>query len=215
MLTAIVFDAEGTLIDCVPQILACWQVVLATAGHPIAHAELQRYSGMDGGDMLDRLLPGVSTQEKEHILKTQGDTYRKEYLPLVRPFPGVSELFASLRSGRIALGIATSCTGDELRWYDQHIRILDSVDAVACGDDEKKGKPHPDLYYAVLKKLDLSEPNRAMAVGDSPYDAMAAKKLNMRAAGVMTGGFTAEILVGAGCDPVLGEVEELADYIRV
>jgi beta-phosphoglucomutase-like phosphatase (HAD superfamily) len=42
MLTAIIFDVEGTLIDCVPHVLACWQTVLAAAGHPFEHNELQR-----------------------------------------------------------------------------------------------------------------------------------------------------------------------------
>jgi hypothetical protein len=43
-----------------------------------------------------------------------------------------------------------------------------------------------------------------MAVGDSPFDAMAAKSLRMRAAEVLTGGFSPEVLADAGCYPILG-----------
>lgn len=209
MLAAIIFDVEGTLIDCVQHVLACWEVVLGAAGHHISGQELQKYSGMDGGDMLDRLLPGLSKQNKDHILKTQGETYRKDYLQLGRPFAGVRGLFSALKDRNIALGIATSCKGDELREYDRQMRILDLVDAVACGDDATKGKPHPDLYHAALKKLCINKPRHAMAVGDSPFDAMAAKSLGMRAAGVLTGGFDAEVLADAGCNPILRDIREV------
>jgi beta-phosphoglucomutase-like phosphatase (HAD superfamily) len=61
MLAAIIFDVEGTLIDCVQHVLTCWEAVLGAAGHRISRQELQKYSGMDGGDMLDTLSPGLST----------------------------------------------------------------------------------------------------------------------------------------------------------
>lgn len=209
MTAAVIFDVEGTLIDCVPHVIASWQAALDAAGHNRPREELQRYSGMDGGDMLDKLLPDAPQQEKERILKLQGEVYRQKYLQLGRPFRGVRELFAALRKRNFAIGIATSCKGDELRIYDKHMRVLDFADAVACGSDEDKGKPHPNLYYAVLRKLGLIEPSRAIAVGDSPYDAIAANALGLHAAGVLTGGFSAEVLTEAGCDFTLREVRDL------
>jgi HAD superfamily hydrolase (TIGR01509 family) len=209
MLAAIIFDVEGTLIDCVPHVLACWQAVLAAAGHHVSRKELQRYSGMDGGDMLDKLMPDVSKDAKQRILKVQGKAYRKNYLRLGRPFPGVRDLLGALKRRGLILGIATSCKADELREYDNRLQVLEFVDAVACGDDASKGKPHPDLYDAVLKKLGLNEPGQVMGVGDSPYDAIAAQSLGLRAAGVLTGGFTSETLAKAGCDPILCEIRDL------
>jgi HAD superfamily hydrolase (TIGR01509 family) len=209
MLTAIILDVEGTLIDCVPHVLACWQTVLAAAGHPFEHNELQRYSGMDGADMLDKLLPHLSQKEKKRILKVQAETYRQSYLQLGDPFPKVRELLAGLKKRSLTIGIATSCKADELRIYDKRMQVLEFVDAIACGDDVRKGKPHPDLYYAVLKKLGLTELRRAMGVGDSPYDAIAAKSLGLRAAGVLTGGFSSVTLVKAGCERILRDVREL------
>jgi FMN phosphatase YigB (HAD superfamily) len=48
--------------------------------------------------------------------------------------------------------------------------ILGLADAVACGDDAGKGKPHPDLYAVALRKLGMKDASTCMAVGDSPYD---------------------------------------------
>ena len=50
-LTAIIFDVEGTLVDCVPHVLDSWKQTLEGAGHDVALAELQRYSGMDGAEI--------------------------------------------------------------------------------------------------------------------------------------------------------------------
>jgi phosphoglycolate phosphatase-like HAD superfamily hydrolase len=88
-LAAIVFDVEGTLIDCVPHVLESWQRVLAANGHGVGPEILQRYSGMDGYDMLDRLLPNEPKKAKKLLLHEQSQCYRREYLERARPFDGV------------------------------------------------------------------------------------------------------------------------------
>jgi hypothetical protein len=39
--TTLVFDVEGTLMDCVPQTLACWQGALLDFGHAVELKTLQ------------------------------------------------------------------------------------------------------------------------------------------------------------------------------
>src|SRR5436853_6553840 len=143
-LAAIIFDVEGTLVDCGPQVLDSWKQTLEGAGHDVALAELQRYSGMDGADMLERLLPDQSKKHKEGLLKAQGDRYRRDYLALARPFNGVRELFKTLKQRGFALVIATTCKQDELRSYDHSLRLLQPTDAAACRIEGAQGKQHPD-----------------------------------------------------------------------
>src|SRR4051794_24695879 len=121
---AVIFDVEGTLMYCVPLVLECWHLTLAEAGHTVLRSDLQRYSGMDGNDMLDRLLPDSWTSEKERLLKVQGERYRHGYLSRARPFPGVPELLSRLKDRRYMLGIATTCKNDELKAYDEHMDAL-------------------------------------------------------------------------------------------
>jgi HAD superfamily hydrolase (TIGR01549 family) len=211
--TAIVFDVEGTLIDCVPHVLESWHATLAAAGHNFPQKTLQRYSGMDGSEMLDLLLPEVPKQIKKRLLKMEGETYRRDYLAKGRAFEGVRDLFQALKERGYALGIATTCKQDELSAYDREMQVLKLTDAVACGDDAKHGKPHPDLHRIALEKLGLSEPSRAVAVGDTPYDAIAAKTLGMRAVGLLTGGFSRDDLISAGCEHVLARPAELGLHL--
>jgi phosphoglycolate phosphatase-like HAD superfamily hydrolase len=61
--------------------------------------------------------------------------------------------------------------------------------------------------------LGVTEPERVLAVGDTPYDALAAKPLGLRVAGVLAGGFSSEELKAAGCDAVLAEIKDFASYL--
>jgi hypothetical protein len=57
---------------------------------------------MDGGEMLDRFLPQASELQKKHLLKQQGERYRRAELHRVRAFAGVRDLFARLKQeGRL------------------------------------------------------------------------------------------------------------------
>ena len=60
-LKTFIFDVEGTLIDCAAQMIDCWEHTFTKAGHQISRSEVQRYSGMDGDEMLRSLLPRLST----------------------------------------------------------------------------------------------------------------------------------------------------------
>jgi HAD superfamily hydrolase (TIGR01509 family) len=137
----------------------------------------------------------------------------RKYLPCARPLTGVRELFTTLKQRGYRLGIATTCTGDDLNSYDETMRVLDLADAVTCGEEAAKGKPHPELFYAALHKLRVTETGRVLVVGDTPYDALGAKPLGMHAMGVATGGFPEADLMTAGCDAVVAEVTDLARYL--
>src|SRR5437879_2573417 len=54
----LIFDVEGTLVDCVAQTLESWRETLADFGLRFSLEQLHGYSGMDGGEMLDSLLAG-------------------------------------------------------------------------------------------------------------------------------------------------------------
>jgi phosphoglycolate phosphatase-like HAD superfamily hydrolase len=213
--SAVVFDVEGTLVNCVAPILECWRSTLAEAGHSLTSRQLQPYSGMDGKDMLDHLLPRASPRQKLRLLEAQGERYRRAYLRLAQPFERIESLFITLRSRGVLLGIATTCKRDELACYDEKMAgVLAQADAVACGDDVEKGKPHPDLFEVVLRRMGLVHAASGFAVGDTPYDAIAASKVGLRAVGVLTGGFSSEALRAAGCALVLDRVADLVLHLE-
>src|SRR5581483_4529450 len=112
---AFVCDVEGTLIDCTPQILASWRETLQRFGFSVSDSDLQRYSGLDGADMLRRVLPpDTPAKRRQEIAEAQAEYYRKKFLPKAAPFPAVRELLQAIKASELPIGIATTCRRDEL-----------------------------------------------------------------------------------------------------
>ena len=208
--TALIFDVEGTLVDCVYQTLESWRETLADFGLTFSVEQLHPYLGMDGGEMLDFLLRDSKARGlKQEILSEQGVRYREKFLPTVAAFPGIRSLFGSVRELGWRIGLATTCQPDELQHYGTIVGAFDLVEAVACGADVKRGKPDSSLYAVALERLG-TDARQALAVGDTPYDAVAAARAGLAGTiGVLTGGFSSTALRAAGCGLVVKQVGDL------
>lgn len=202
-----IFDVEGTLIDCVPQILQCWKSILANHGYDISLEKLHSFSGMDPNDMLGELIPTVSQEKKAEIIKQQGDMYRSNYLGHVNALSGVRALLEDLKRRGHAIALATTCDSQELGHYRRLMEVDDLIDVIACGDDVKHGKPHPDLFRLALNRL--GGRTSALVVGDTPFDAMAARHTGTTPFGLLSGGFSEGKLLYAGCVAVFKNPEHL------
>ena len=85
------------------------------------------------------------------------------------------------------------------------------VEHESSADDAERSKPHPDIFEATLKSLRI-EAGEAVVVGDSPYDAEAAGKIDLRTIGVLSGGFPRVELVRAGCIAIFKDVADLLEH---
>ena len=213
MFSGFIFDVEGTLVDSVPQNLHSLQDALEHLGYKVPYQTLQLYSGLDGDQMLQLILPEATENERKEILQKRGAIFEGEYLPSVRPFDGCRDLFRSLieRGGKIAL--ATDCKGRCFKRYLSLLHASEFITATACGDDVEYGKPDPRLVGMALRKLDLPAP-QAVMIGDTPYDSEAALEAGTKAAGLLTGGFTEEVLKQAGCFLVARDLRALSPALH-
>jgi phosphoglycolate phosphatase-like HAD superfamily hydrolase len=207
----IIFDVEGTLVDCAFQVTESWRRALQDFGYAFSGPELHKYSGMDTDDMLRVLLPGVPDDEKDSIKNAQARCFRDTFLPTVGAFPGVRALLEKLQRDGHHVALATNCPSEELAIYLALTGAGEFIDVVACGDDKVKGKPHPDLLRLALGRL--SARKNAIAVGDTPYDAIAAGRAGIRAIGVMSGGFAMRELEDAGCLAVIGRLPQMLEFV--
>ena len=153
-------------------------------------------------------VPEASPDERRAILKDLGSIYERDYLPSVRPFEGVLDVFRILteQGGRVAL--ATDCKGPAFKRYMALLNADDFVAATACGDDVEYGKPDPRLVGMALRKLGIQGP-QAVVVGDTPYDAEAGLEAGTKVAAVLTGGFAEKVLSEAGCFAVARDLKAL------
>lgn len=207
----IIFDIEGTLIDCVLQSLICWREAFAACGYEFGGDELHRHSGRDPDEMIRLLLPQAAADRlAERLKKTQGRCYRERYLATVKPFAGVKALFTHIKRAGASTGLATTCSKAEMRHYCRVAEISQLVDHAACGEDVAQEKPHPDLIKLVLSRAKTAASD-AVLVGDTPYDAQAGRQASVSVVGLLSGGFTRAALEAAGCAAVHADPSALLE----
>jgi HAD superfamily hydrolase (TIGR01549 family) len=209
--SAVIFDIDGTLIDSVDFHARAWQEALAHFEIPVAFEDVRSQIGKGG----DQLLPVFVPPDKLDALKDRIEAFRselftREYLPKIRPFPKVRELFARIKADGHRIGLASSAKKDEVGIYKRLAHIADFVDAETSANDVECSKPCPDVFEVVVDRLRVS-PSRAVVVGDSPYDAIAAGRARLRTVGVMCGGFPEEDLKRAGCIAIFRDPADILD----
>ncbi len=200
MIKAVIFDVDGTLIDSVDQHAQAWQDAFADFGHAFDFAAIRSQIGKGGDQLMPVFLnPDEIEAKGETLEEHRGKVLRSRYLDQIKPFPQVRALLQRLRADGIKIALASSAKGDELAHYKKLADIEDLIDAETSSDDAERSKPHPDIFEAALKRLHEIGPAEIIVVGDTPYDAEAARKAGLRTIGMLCGGFPEAGLRDAGC----------------
>jgi phosphoglycolate phosphatase-like HAD superfamily hydrolase len=105
--------------------------------------------------------------------------------------------------------LASSGNADEVEQYKEIANIADLIDSDTSSDDAERSKPFPDIFQAALAKLQGLSCDEAVVVGDTPYDAEAARRAQIKSIGVLSGGFTGQALRDAGCIAIYHGPEDL------
>ena len=210
MIKAVIFDIDGTLMDSVDLHARAWQETFRHFGKDIPYEKVRHQIGKGG----DQLMPVFFSKEEldelsEEMEKHRGELYKRDYLPRVRAFPGVRDLFLRIKADGKRIALASSAKEDELGTYKKLARIEDLVEEETSSDDADKSKPHPDIFEAVMERLGDIDPLEAIVVGDTPYDAEAAGKASLRTIGVLCGGFPEAELKAAGCVQIYKDPADL------
>lgn len=209
---AILFDVDGTLIDTVDLHAQAWVEALRHFGVETTFEDIRVQIGKGGDQLLQGLLPpGRLEREGETLQSFRSDLFERKYLPQARAFPGVRDLFERLRSAGLRVVLASSGKAEEVEAYKEIAGIADLVDDATSSDDAERSKPFPDIFQAAFDKLGLSDPVEALVVGDTPYDAEAARQAGLATIGVLCGGFPEEALRAAGCIAVYRDPRHLLE----
>jgi phosphoglycolate phosphatase-like HAD superfamily hydrolase len=210
MIKAVLFDVDGTLIDSVDLHARAWQEALAHFGYEVAFEAVRSQIGKGGDQLMPVFVPKKDLESRGEELETyRGDLFKRKYLPRVRPFPSVRELFQRLRADDKKLVLASSGKVDEVKRYIDIAGIADLIDASTSSDEVERSKPFGDIFAAALAKAAPAGAEEALVVGDTPYDAEAAGKVGLRTVGVLCGGFPEADLRAAGCTGIFKDPADL------
>jgi len=218
VIEAVIFDIDGTLVDTVDFHAQSWERTFNHFGHQIPYEQIRSQIGKGS----DKLMPiffsleelnqsedGQSPTFGERMRDYRRELYKNEYHSRIKAFPQVRELFLAIKADGKLLALASSATKDDVAAYKQILNIEDLIDAATTTTEVKSSKPDPDLFLVTLDKLGDVAPNNVIVVGDTPYDAEAAAKANLRTIGVLSGGFAEESLRKAGCIAIYQDIADL------
>jgi HAD superfamily hydrolase (TIGR01549 family) len=204
-LPAAIVDVDGTLVDSNYQHALAWGQAFRTHGRFVPNWVIHRHVGM-GGDQLVAAVAGDDVERELGDRIRDGHTEAFEpYFKEIEAFPDARQFLEELKRRGHRIALATSAKGSELERYLELLGAEEIVDGWTKADDVERTKPHPDLLHEAMEIV--GEP--AVLIGDSVYDAEAAKRAGVPMIGLLTGGFGEAELRDAGVVQVFRSLEEL------
>ncbi len=212
MIKAVIFDVDGTLVDSNDLHVEAWREAFRRYGKELSFEDVHGQMGKGGDQLMPVFCSGEELEEfGEELEKRRVELFKSDYLPRVRPFPRVRELFERVRGEGLQIALASSAKEEELEHHKKSMGVAELLEAATSADDAERSKPHPDIFEAALAGLKGVRPEEAVVVGDTPYDVQAAAKAGIRSVGLLSGGFKEESLREAGAAAVYRDVSELLE----
>lgn len=211
MLKAVLCDIDGTLLDSNALHAECWERSLEQFGYPVDFESVVKQIGKGGEYMLPQFIPEEKLPGIEKEIKAfRKRLFHREYIDRIVPFCDARRLLERIRQEGLRIAVATSSEKEDLEVFKTILKIHDLVEEDVTASDAENAKPEPDIFLAALTVLKI-EPGDALALGDTPWDVIAAAKAGVRTVAVQSGGWKREELEEAGATAVYVDV---ADILR-
>ncbi|MEB3887033.1 HAD family phosphatase [Lyngbya sp. CCY1209] len=183
MLTAIIFDLDGTLANTDPLHYQTWVDVLSDYGMKLNPEFYNaRISGRLNPDIVRDILPQLTPEEGRDLADRKEARFREIALGL-EPLPGLMELLAWIEKKGLKTGIVTNAPRANAVFMLEVLKLGDRFEHVILSEEVGVGKPDPAPYKTILDRLDVS-PTEAIVFEDSPSGIRAAVAAGIETFGV-------------------------------
>jgi len=215
ILSGVVFDLDGTLVDTAADICQALNDALATRGlSPLAVPSVRLIVGAGPQVLVERALHALDVRDRVSLVDYLTQEFERSYLERgnrqSRLFDGVESCLSELNARRVPMGVCSNKPHHLCLAGLSDLGVLRYFTAINGTSPGVPKKPDPTLLLRTLDRLG-SRPQSALDIGDSETDVTTA-----RAAGVPVAlvryGYTAKPADELGADLV---VNTLADLRRI
>jgi HAD superfamily hydrolase (TIGR01509 family) len=202
---AVIFDADGTILDTRELIFQAMQHVLHEHGYDMPErSALVAFGGRPTEETYAHFAPHHDSAQ----LSLKQRIFQMEHLDLFAAYEGLEELLAQLKQMGCKIGICTSRRKNIIDFLE-HLDIKHHFDAIMHADLVTNYKPHPEGLLKLLQQMQV-EPSRAVMVGDTDADIGAGKAAGVAfTIGITHGIGTREMLEESGADHIVDHLNDI------
>lgn len=201
----LIFDWDGTLADSTKQIVSTMQAAITELKLPFRSEQaISNLIGLSLADGFQRLYAGQDSSHSPKLI----EAYRRKAsatafsAPL---FKGVLSALTTLYGAGYRLAVATGKSRQGLNYsLSVHQNLASLLEVTRCAD-ESAPKPDPLMLQQILETARVPA-ERALVIGDTEYDVVMARSINVAAVGVRTGAHDGGRLLDAGARAVIDDV---------
>ena len=214
-----IFDLDGTLIDSVPDITLGVNDTLTEFSLPnFSEDEVRVWVGNGAEKLMERALEASFTKigEKKdlsfsEVMDSYFKNYRKNLTVNTYAYKGVVNALNQLKERNIKMAIVTNKPFDFIAPVLKFIGIKEYFSLWLGADSLPTKKPNPEPLLHICKELNIS-PEKAIMVGDSKNDILAAQNAKINSIGLTYGYNYNEPISAYSPDIVLDNLSDIADY---
>jgi len=215
MISTVLFDLDGTLVDTAPDMAHSLNLLLEEQGEkPLAH-DIIRPHVSNGSVALVKLGFGetIESQRLEQLKQRYLEIYQENIHVHSCLFPGMETLLLQIEEAGKKWGVITN----KPSWLTEPLLIsMGLANRSACmvsGDTTEQRKPHPEPMYHACKLVGV-ETSECVYIGDAQRDVEAGNNANMKTI-IASYGYIGdwEDILSWGADAIIDKPVEIFKYL--
>jgi HAD superfamily hydrolase (TIGR01509 family) len=212
MLSAVIFDFDGIIVDSEPLHFRAFNEVLNPLDIEITWEDYgEIYIGFDDRDAFKAAFKAnkkkADSKKIAALIEQKAAVFQKYILDGdVSPLPGAVELIKSIPV-RLPVALCSGALREDIDPILKNLGIANAFTVIVTAEDTDKSKPHPAPYKLTLEKLGIEDPGSAIAIEDTPAGIVSAKGAGLKVLAV-TNSYDRDFLMEA--DAVTDTLENIS-----
>jgi phosphoglycolate phosphatase len=213
LISSVLLDLDGTLIDSQPGILASCLAALRSLGHqPDEALDIKRAIGPPLEEVMEILLQPYGDRRVGEAVLAYRQHYGESGLLESEPYPGIDCSLKEMQQAGLRIYLATSKRENFARRILEHLELAAYFDGIYGSVPSGQLDHKPELLTHILSERNIAA-SLSLMVGDRRHDIIGAHAVGMRVLGVLWGYGSRDELETAGADQLLESTADLAPAV--